>query len=165
MSGRRDFLSSFGGLVKKNKKEEAFAPLPPFFDGSKSSVCLDCKEAKCIASCDEGIIKKEEGGVPYLDFSRRGCTFCADCASSCPSGVFSLEHDKNIKAVFEIDVSSCMAWHNTICKSCFDPCLERAIEFCGLFYPSVSPQTCIACGFCVGVCPANAIKITRELTV
>ncbi len=162
MASRRDFFSSFARLVKKKEQEEAFAPFAPYFDHSKADICKQCDSNACVKSCQEGIIKRKFNEPPRLDFSVRGCTFCGDCAISCDKGVFNTSNPQKIYAFIEIDASSCMAWHNTICKSCFDPCLERAIDFLGLFYPSINPQKCTACGFCIGVCPANAIIIKRS---
>lgn len=159
MASRRDFFASLGGLIKKEGTKEAFAPFAPFFDSSKIQYCQNCDAKSCFSSCPEGVIKISKDGVPRLDFSSRGCTFCQECATSCEFGVFSTENKKSIKAIISIDEASCMAWHNTICKSCFDPCTDKAIDFLGLFYPSINPQKCTACGFCVGVCPANAITV------
>jgi ferredoxin-type protein NapF len=162
MSSRRDFFSSLRGLVKKEKQEEAFAPFAPFFDTAKMDACKTCETPSCVASCLDGVIKREDAQPPKLDFSLRGCSFCGDCAVSCDKDVFKESNDAKIYASIEIDAASCMAWHNTICKSCFDPCLDKAIDFLGLFYPSINPKKCTACGFCIGVCPANAITIKRS---
>lgn len=162
MSNRRDFFASLGGLVKKQKKEQFF-PYAPFFDASKAYLCASCEKQTCVNSCPEGIIKRSEKEPPKLDFSLRGCTMCGDCAASCEQKVFDAAYAAKIGAVIEIDAASCLAWHDTICKSCFDPCLDKAIDFLGLFYPSINPKKCTACGFCVGVCPANAITIKRSL--
>ena len=163
MTSRRDFFAHFGGLAKQKKEEERFFPSAPFFDASKADICVVCENPTCVASCPEEIIKKGDKEPPKLDFSKRGCTFCADCASSCSDGVFAPTNSSGISALIEIDPSGCLAWHNTICKSCFDPCLDNAIDFSGLFYPSIIPEKCTACGFCIGVCPANAITLKRSL--
>jgi len=162
MSSRRDFFSSIGGLLKKESQEEVFAPFAPFFDSAKADSCKTCDTPNCVTSCPENIITREENKPPVLSFQMRGCTFCADCAASCDKGIFQTSNDSKIHASIQIDAANCMAWHNTICKSCFDPCLDKAIDFLGLFYPSINPEKCTACGFCVGVCPANAITIKRS---
>ena len=162
MSSRREFFTSLVGVVKKDKQKEAFAPFAPFFDSQKADICKTCDSLSCVNSCEEGIIKKEAFTAPRLDFSRRGCTFCADCAVSCERGVFDASHDGGIDASVEIDALKCLAYNGVICKSCFDPCLERAIDFSGLFYPIINPEKCTACGFCIGVCPASAIIVQRS---
>lgn len=162
MQSRRSFFASFGGLVKK-QKEERFFPYAPFFDESKAYLCATCDNATCVASCPENIIKRDEKEPPKLDFSTRGCTMCGDCAVSCSQKVFDSDNDAKIHATVEIDAASCMAWHNTICKSCFDPCLDKAIDFSGFFYPTINPEKCTACGFCIGVCPADAVMVKRSL--
>ncbi|MDD3466363.1 MAG: 4Fe-4S binding protein [Campylobacterales bacterium] len=162
MTNRRDFFGRVVGIVRHKKEEERFFPFAPFFDASKTDVCKTCENPTCVSSCPEGIIFKNEQEAPRIDFSKRGCTFCKDCASSCIQNIFSTSNKATIDAAIEIDPSGCLAWHNTICKSCFDPCLERAIDFSGLFYPSIIPEKCTACGFCISVCPADAIKIKRS---
>ncbi len=162
MTSRRDFFGSIAGLGKQKKRGERFFPYAPFFDESQVGKCELCENPTCIASCPEEIIKKSEKEPPILDFSKRGCTFCEECATSCLQTVFNTSNSKRIDAMLEISPSECLAWHNTICKSCFDPCLDRAIDFSGLFYPSINPEKCTACGFCVGVCPANAITVKRS---
>lgn len=162
MASRRDFFGRIAGIGRQKKEEEPSFAFAPFFDTSKAGICVSCENPTCVASCPEDIIKKVNGEPPKLDFAKRGCTFCADCASSCKDGVFSPSNPKTIDIDIEIDPSRCLAWHNTICKSCFDPCLERAIDFSGLFYPSIIPEKCTACGFCIAVCPADAIKLKRS---
>jgi len=165
MSSRRDFFGSLMKIAKKEEKKEAFAPFPPFFDPSKAQSCLACESIDCVSSCPEGVIKISGYKMPRLDFSLRGCTLCADCASSCKSEVFSPQNSAKICAKLEIDVRSCLAWHKTICKSCFDPCLDRAIDFAGLFYPQIKADKCTACGFCIKVCPVGAISIKEAKEV
>ncbi len=44
-----------------------------------------------------------------------------------------------------------------MCFSCKDPCLSNAIEFLGMFRPSIKADLCTGCGFCVSVCPTQAV--------
>ena len=93
-----------------------------------------------------------------LDFTSSGCTQCDECANVCPNAVLKLEYKKHINAKIEIDVLSCLAWNQTMCFSCKDPCLDDAIDFLGMFRPSIN-SSCTSCGFCIKTCPTNAIKI------
>ena len=43
--------------------------------------------------------------------------------------------------------------------SCKDPCVDNAIDFQGLFNPTIDLTKCTSCGFCVSVCPTDAIKL------
>lgn len=162
MTSRRDFFGSIAGLGKAKKEEGCFFPYAPFFNAELAETCKECENPTCTASCPEEIIKKSEKEPPILDFSKRGCTFCEECATSCLQNVFNTSNSKQIGAVLEINPSECLAWHNTICKSCFDPCPQKAIDFSGLFYPAINTEKCTACGFCVGICPANAITVKRS---
>ena len=92
------------------------------------------------------------------NFSNSGCTYCDLCAISCQNGVLNIEDKKQIEAKIEIDILTCLSWQNTMCFSCKDPCLENAIDFLGMFRPTIN-QNCTSCGFCIKVCPTNAIKI------
>jgi ferredoxin-type protein NapF len=56
-----------------------------------------------------------------------------------------------------------MSWNNTMCFSCKDPCLEDAIFFNAMFKPIINENKCTNCGFCVSVCPSNAIFIKKIL--
>lgn len=163
--GRRGLFKALNPLSETNK-DEIFIRPPYNSDISLFySECPKCEEKFCIASCDEEIIKVDQNGIVYLDFSKRGCTFCEECAKVCPKDVLSLEKgDEKIEAVADINVISCMAWHKSICYSCKDVCIDDAIIFSGLFNPEVDINKCTGCGFCYGICPTNAIiiKSTNE---
>ncbi len=125
------------------------------------SGCSVCESKACVTSCDEKIIVLDAAGVPTLDFSASGCTFCESCADVCESDVLSLAHlaykDK-INASFRIDTQTCIAHDGVICFACKEPCIEDAILFNGLFNPVIDTQRCTGCGFCMGRCPTEAIS-------
>lgn len=155
---RRELFSSFTNSFKE-KKPAAVKVFPPYF-GQKDDfykICVEC-EGICAQFCKEQIIKIEEG-VPLLDFAKGGCTYCDECALACPQGVLKVENKQKIDAGFEIDMLECLSWQQTMCFSCKDPCLDGAIEFLGMFRPSINTDRCTSCGFCVAPCPAEAIKI------
>jgi ferredoxin-type protein NapF len=156
---RRELFSS---LFSNKKKENTEALVrPPYFNNEDSfyKECPECIDTPCVTFCQESIIKIADDKTPILSFKSGGCTYCDECAVSCPNGVLTLEYKKKIDAVVEIDVLKCMSWNQTMCFSCKDPCLEDAIEFLGMFRPSINESKCTSCGFCIGVCPAEAIKI------
>jgi len=160
MIKRRELFSS---LVSFGKKEqESFYIRPPYFEDSDSfaQLCIQC-DGKCSTVCEEEIIIIKEDRTPILDFKKSGCTYCDKCAKACEFGVLSLEYKQNIKAKIKIDMLKCMSWNNSICFSCKESCLDDAIEYLGLFRPKIDLQKCTSCGFCVGVCPCEAIKVEK----
>ena len=46
-----------------------------------------------------------------------------------------------------------------MCFSCKDPCLDDAIQFLGMFRPEIDENLCTSCGFCLKVCPTDAITL------
>jgi ferredoxin-type protein NapF len=152
----------FGSLFSKKKKEnEEIVVRPPYFLDKDSfyKECISCEETPCVTFCEENIIVMDKDKTPKIDFKLGGCTFCDECAKACPSEVLSLEHRKNIDVKVEIDIMKCVSWHNTMCFSCKDPCLDDAINFLAMFRPSIDTQKCTSCGFCMGYCPTDAIII------
>lgn len=160
MSERRGFFASFRsiatGLVKEDKP---YYPLLPGFVADRASSCAECETSACRTSCGEEIVLIGAEGVPYMDFSRRGCTFCGDCAQVCPHDLFVTEPVERIDAYAQINLLGCLAWNKTICRSCADVCNEKVIQFTGLFNPEINADRCTGCGFCVGVCPGFAVTI------
>ena len=155
---RRELFSSLSSSFSKKEKQEKILRPPYSQDESIFFTnCIDC-EGFCSTACEENIIFIQEDFTPKLDFSSSGCTYCDLCAIACPNEVLKLEYKKNIDAKIEIDVLSCLAWNQTMCFSCKDPCLDDAIDFLAMFRPSINDK-CTSCGFCIKVCPTNAIKI------
>ncbi|MGP1561509.1 MAG: 4Fe-4S binding protein [Helicobacteraceae bacterium] len=134
------------------------APLrPPYFLEERANLCASCSGAPCVKACEQGVIKIQEG-APVLDFSANGCTFCTDCLEACELGVLDSSAGAAIKASITIQTAKCLSWNGVMCFSCKDPCAPDAIIFTNLFKPVVA-RSCTACGFCVSVCPAGAIKV------
>ena len=132
---------------------------PPYFKQKEDFIqCLECQTKECEKVCPEKIIKTENN-FPILNFSNSGCTFCDECAKACKLDVLKTENKKNINAEMIINPKKCLAWNNTICFSCQDVCDKFAIIYNGMFNPVIDLEKCTACGFCVGVCPTNAIEI------
>jgi len=161
---RRGVLTSLFGS-KKARNECVVRPPYHHVGYAFSEICVTCKDSPCINACEEKIIFLDAKHTPCLDFTKRGCTFCEACANVCPSDVLSLtcKDEKALHVKAEIDILSCMAWHQSLCNSCLDACEPRAIHFLGLWKPEIDATECIGCGMCVGICPSNAIIITEEV--
>jgi ferredoxin-type protein NapF len=162
---RRELFRSFSTKFEKEPELEFIRPPYNKDQSLFVSECPNCEDKPCIKICDEEVIKVLDDGSVCLDFSKRGCTYCDDCADACQKGVLVLEHesvDKNIKAHIELDITKCMAWHNVICASCSDVCYDGAIKFLGMLRPEIIYDNCTNCGFCIGVCPSLAITATPK---
>ena len=155
---RRELFSSLASSFKKEDKQELIIR-PPYFNDEALFLedCIKC-EGLCAPVCETNIIVIQEDKTPKLDFSNNGCTFCDECANVCPGEVLKPEYQKNIDVKVSINVLKCLAWNQTMCFSCKDPCLDNAIDFLGMFRPEINDK-CTSCGFCLKVCPADAIEI------
>jgi len=160
---RRELFSSFASAFRGDSKAVVQeSPIrPPYYDNLEAfSLCINCEEKSCATTCEEKIILISEDGTPKLDLSTStGCTFCDECAEVCEANVLQVDKMRKIDASIEIDILKCMSWHQTICFSCKEPCIDNAIEFLGMFRPSIDVNKCTSCGFCVNRCPSNAITI------
>ena len=58
---------------------------------------------------------------------------------------------------------NCLAYGNTVCRSCAEACEPGAIRFRprlgGAALPEVDAAVCTGCGACVAPCPAKAIGL------
>jgi ferredoxin-type protein NapF len=162
---RRELFSFLSSSVKevgrKNKNDEMVVIRPPYYNDldAFATECQKC-EAQCASLCQEQIIIIGEDKTPYLDFSKRGCTYCDECAVACPSDVLLVENKSNIYADIVINKDKCLSWQGVMCFSCKDPCFEDAIDFKAMFMPEINDK-CTSCGFCIGRCPAEAIDILK----
>ncbi len=157
-TSKREAFASLASRFKKSDK-----PLlvrPPYCEDSTlfETRCILCEEKPCVEVCEENIIKLDENRLPFLSFESSGCTFCEECAKICPSEVLVLGKESVVKAKFKIDTNLCLAWNSVMCSSCRDACDEGAINFFGVFRPTVDMESCTGCGFCYGVCPPYALK-------
>lgn len=159
---RRELFSSLANSFSKEKKQESLIHPPYYKDiDSFQKECQTCNN-ECVTFCEENIIVIQKDNTPIIDFSLGGCTYCDECAKACPNDVLKLEYKKNINVKFEINILKCMSWNQTMCFSCKDPCLDNAINFLGMFKPSIDEKICTSCGFCISICPSDAISITQK---
>jgi len=161
---RRELFNSFTSSFRDNSKQEVKESVirPPYYANleSFSILCIECEDKSCASVCEEDIILIMDDGTPKLDLTTStGCTFCDECALACEAEVLQVDKMRKIDALIEIDILKCLSWHQTMCFSCKDPCLENAIDFLGMFRPSINQDRCTSCGFCIVRCPTNAITI------
>jgi len=158
-TSKREVFSSLASRFTKNRDSKPLHVRPPYNeDKSLFELCLECETKPCVDICEENIIKLDGDKSPFLSFEKSGCTFCEECANICPSEVLVLNNQYSIKAKFSIDINSCLAWNSVMCSSCRDVCNESAINFLGVFRPTIDMEVCTGCGFCYGVCPPYAVK-------
>jgi len=163
VASRRDFFHTFRKPLTQTKEGSPLMVRPPYGlnESLFQSECVACESKLCVASCDEQIILIGGDGIPMLNFSRSGCTFCEDCANACEPDVLSVQNvhtSEQINAKFRISTEGCVAHHGVICFSCKEPCIDDAILFNGMFNPVIDMEKCTACGFCLSRCPAHAIE-------
>ncbi len=161
---RRELFHSFASSFRDNSKrgdERERVIRPPYYADIEAFVlCVECKEKKCASTCDENIIIIMDDGTPRLDLTTpTGCTFCDECAEVCEADVLQVDKMRKIDALIEIDILKCLSWNQTMCFSCKEPCIDNAIEFLGMFRPTINQDMCTSCGFCLYRCPTNAITI------
>jgi len=174
VASRRDFFAKIKKPLQLNKENSPLVVRPPYgLDESLfQSECVTCESKACVASCDEQIILIQDDGTPRLDFSKRGCTFCEECAIACVPNVLSVEHghtSEKLNAIFTISTQDCVAHDGVICFSCKEPCIDDAILFNGMFNPVIDMDKCTSCGFCMARCPTlaidfAAIPLYKEIT-
>jgi len=158
---RRELFSSLSSPFKNKEEKIESIIRPPYFKDESDFIksCVTCEDKSCITVCEEDIIILLEDGTPSLNFANSGCTYCDECAIACKENILDIKYKKNINLKFSIDILKCMSWNQTMCFSCKDPCFDDAIKFLGMFRPEIDNNLCTACGFCVKVCPTDAISM------
>lgn len=159
---RRRLFASVTSVLNNKQREVKNSIYPPYCSDTSlfPRLCPECIDKSCVKACEEEIIFIDENGIPALEFREHGCTFCDACVDVCEPGVLEDKTLTYINATVEINVLKCIAWHQVMCSSCKEPCLEDAITFLGIFRPEVDMDKCTACGWCLSVCPTDAIEIT-----
>lgn len=152
---RRGFFSVFSTLLGEKK---VAIPPPYMGEGATLEGCRTC-EGMCVSACKEKIIRLDSAHIPYLDFGMSGCSDCQQCLEACTPDILS-DPGRFIQGKARLDTRSCMGYHDTICFSCKELCPTNAIVFEGMFRPHIDVEQCSGCGYCVGVCPSGAIRIS-----
>lgn len=131
-----------------------------------TELCSRCGD--CMERCPTGIIEKDRGGFPKLNFSRGECEFCGDCVTVCIPGALaflSAQQRGEAWTLKALIADSCITYQGVVCRSCGEQCAERAIYFqpmvAGISHPILDSSACSGCGACVRPCPVSAITITQ----
>ncbi len=133
---------------------------PPFCaDARLFSRCRTCSAKPCAAACPEQIIESDSAGIPYLDFSRHGCTSCGECAAACDRAVLFPDLPGGIQGRLVLDTDQCLGWRRTLCLTCAEICPDKAVEAPVGLEPEVDAALCTRCGLCVAVCPVDALTV------
>jgi ferredoxin-type protein NapF len=98
-------------------------------------------------------------GVPYLSFEESGCTFCGDCVERCPATTGDEPLPARI-GLAHVDRDACVVWDGVVCMSCRWACPHEAVAMDRDGRPDIDTGACNGCGFCVPVCPTDAIHVS-----
>ena len=167
--GRRAFLRGSlltrEGRAQEVARQQLLGPPPPWHQGLPlADHCLDCPHP-CIDACEPGIIHlhpsdHDQAGLPYLDFSNNGCTFCQACVAACPMEIEAAADTRPVIGTAQLNRNTCIAWDDVICMSCSGRCDYHAITTVHQRRAQVDAQICNGCGMCVAACPVRALSIS-----
>jgi ferredoxin-type protein NapF len=135
---------------------------PPWSVAGKDfrALCDGC--GKCVAACGNRIIVIGEDSFPVIDFTQGCCTFCGDCARSCPTEALQFDADKAPWHLRVRIAASCLLRSRMLCFSCVEQCEQGAIrlpQIEGQLPERIATQ-CNGCGACARSCPVGAISFT-----
>ena len=127
--------------------------------------CNVCGE--CIKKCPTQIIQKGRAGYPVINFNAGECLFCGECVDTCKTNALTTNTDQQPWSVTaSINTENCLAFKNTECRSCYDPCEAGSVTITPLLHgvstPTIDASLCTGCGACFSVCPVSAITMNKS---
>lgn len=173
-SSRRAFLRGSlltrDGRAQESQRRQPLGPPPPWHDRLPLESCCPGCAHPCVSACAPGIIRLHpagyvQAGIPWLDFTNAGCTYCAACADVCPVGNERLDRSRSAPRIgnLELNREACLAWNGVICQSCVGPCPVRALSINRQRQLHIDATLCTGCGRCITACPVNALQVVRQL--
>lgn len=138
-------------------------PRPPWSrtEAEFTARCTRCDD--CVTACPQTVLKRGDGGFPQIDFSRKGCSLCGDCARACATGAID-PMAVTLPFAWRVQVAeTCLARRGVECRVCGDACDARALRFVpargGIAQLQVDSAACTGCGDCLAVCPVAALSL------
>lgn len=126
--------------------------------------CTGC--GKCVEACSYGFIKINENGIAEVDES--SCRACSSCSDVCPRNLIHIhEVANNIRVKCSnrdkgADARKVCAVSCIGCGICEKNCPAQAIRVSDNL-SVIDESLCLSCGMCAVLCPRKAIRDVRGL--